>query len=398
MRIACLVPAIGLASGCLLYTEYTDDRPAPHLRKLAEAKILDLEVNLGELAGLCPGKQAQLQADATVQWPGAKPVHRTIGSDADSLAAASFAVTGPLVRGDEGAHLMPDPDVLKSVEAGFIADIAYSPESRFKFHETFKPEYSCFVGLDVAGEQGAPGDDGQSGSSGSKGANGTAGSNGRNGGRGAKGGHIEAFVTEVSTPFYPKLLAVHANDSFFLAPADRPLTFAAIGGTGGDGGTGGRGGAGGDQATYNVTEETHSGDHITKSHGQGAAGNGGDGGTGGDGGDGGDGGTVVVIYDEAFPELRELVHTNVAGGSAGARGAAGKGGEHGSSHADKERKEGQDGQPGQDGERGHGGGPGHAEVRAGSVASKFGDLKGITPLGHSKTTDSPQPHHHKRHP
>ena len=396
MRIACFVPVVGLASGCLFYTSYRDDRPAPHLRTLAEAKILELAVNLGELPGLCPGKQAQLQADATVQWPGAKPVHRTIGSDADSLAAASFSVTGSLVHGDEDAHLLPDPDVLKSVEVGFVADIAYSPQSRFKFHETFKPEYSCFVGLDVPGEQGAPGDDGASGSSGSKGANGTAGANGHGGKRGAKGGHIEAFVTEVSTPFYPKLLAVHANDSFFLAPADRPLVFAATGGAGGTGGSGGRGGAGGDQATYNVTEETHSGDHITKSHGQGAAGNGGDVGTGGDGGDGGDGGTVVVTYDEAFPELRELIHTNVAGGSAGAKGSGGSGGSKGTSHADKERQEGQPGQAGQDGDRGHGGGPGHADVRAGSVASKFGELPGVSLLGRSKSSDSPQPHHHKR--
>jgi hypothetical protein len=368
-------------SGCFFYESYPNDRPAPHIRKIEEAKVLDLHVNLGEQPGLCPGQQGQLFADATVQWPGAHPVQRTIGKDVDSLAPASFSITGSLVRGDADAHLIPDADIMKSVQAGFVVDITYTPHPAFKFHETFKPEYSCFSTFKVSGEGGGAGEEGDSGSSGSKASDGKPGKNGRNGGKGETAGKVEAFVTEVSTPFYPKLLAVRANDAFFLAPADAPLTFAATGGHGGRGGSGGRGGTGGDQETYNETITTHDGGHESVSHGKGVAGNGGPGGNGGDGGDGGNGGTVHVTYDAAFPELGELVKTDVSGGSGGAAGAAGGGGHAGSGRGSKDSKDGNAGPEGSEGREGRDGQAGRAQVNAGSVASKFHELAGITLLG-----------------
>jgi hypothetical protein len=382
--------------GCFGYESYPAGRAAPHIRKIEEAKLLDLKVNLGEQPGLCPGQQGQLFADATVQWPGGHPVQRTIGKDVDSLAPASFSVTGALVRGDAEAHLIPDADIMKSVEAGFIVDITYTPQPSYRFHETFKPEYSCFTTFTVSGDQGPGGSGGSHGDSQyTKGANGKPGGNGHNGGQGQPGGKVEAFVTEVSTPFYPKLLAVRANDKFFLAPADKPLTFAALGGKGGEGGRGGSGSRGGEQDTYNETITTSDGGHESVSHGKGSPGNGGAGGNGGDGGDGGNGGTVKVTYDAAFPELAELVKTDVAGGAAGAAGRAGSGGEGGAGRGSKDSKDGTSGGEGSEGREGREGQPGHAQVGAGSVASKFRDLAGITVLGAGASAASPsEPHHH----
>lgn len=386
--------------GCFGWETYPDNRPAPHIRKIEEAKLLALEVNLGEQPGLCPGHPGQLFADATVQWPGAHPVPRTIGKDVDSLAPAAFSVTGPLVRGDSEAHLMPDADIMKSVEAGFVVDITYAPQPSYKFHETWKPEYSCFDGLSVTGEGGGGGEDGNSGHSGSKAADGASGTNGRGGGKGDPGGTIEAFVTEVSTPFYPKLLAVRANDTFFLAPADKPLTFAARGGKGGRGGSGGRGGEGGEQKTINVVVEKASNDHESHSEGTGTAGNGGAGGMGGDGGDGGNGGSVKVTYDSAFPELADLVKTDVGGGAAGSAGRAGSAGAAGRGRGSKNSINGKPGTEGSRGREGRDGKDGRAQVTSGSVASKFHDLAGITVLGADSSTPAPaehHPHHGKRH-
>jgi hypothetical protein len=386
--------------GCFGWETYPDNRPAPHIRKIEEAKLLDLKVNLGEQPGLCPGHPGQLFADATVQWPGSHPVPRTIGKDVDSLAPASFSVTGALVRGDSEAHLVPDADIMKSVEAGFVVDITYTPQPSYKFHETWKPEYSCFDGLSVTGEAGGGGEEGDSGSAGSKAADGSPGKNGRNGGKGLPGGKIEAFVTEVSTPFYPKLLAVRANDAFFLAPADKPLTFAAKGGIGGRGGRGGHGGSGGDQNTVNVVVEKASNDHESHSEGTGTAGNGGSGGTGGDGGDGGDGGSVKVTYDSAFPELANLVKTDIAGGAAGSAGSAGSGGSYGRGRGSKNSIDGKPGGEGQEGREGREGQAGRAQVSSGSVSSKFRDLAGITVLGAESSSPAPaeiHPHHGKRH-
>ena len=378
IKLAIVTLALG---GCFFYESYPDNRPAPHIRKIEEAKLLDLKVNLGEQPGLCPGQQGQLFADATVQWPGAHPVQRTIGKDVDSLQPAAFSITGVLVRGDAEAHLIPDADIMKSVQAGFVVDITYTPQPSYKFHETFKPEYSCFSTFAVSGDAGGAGEDGGGGgTSNTKGVDGKPGRNGHNGGKGQSAGKVEAYVTEVSTPFYPKLLAVRANDTFFLAPANAPLTFSAIGGRGGKGGSGGRGGRGGEQDSYLEQRTTSDGGHESVRHGKGVGGNGGTGGNGGDGGDGGNGGTVHVTYDSSFPELADLVKTDVSGGSGGAAGNAGSGGEGGSGRGEKESKAGNAGGDGSGGREGREGQEGRAQVNAGAVASKFHELAGITLL------------------
>lgn len=137
---------VAVTGGCFTYSALPNDRPAPKIRTLADAKIVDMQINLHKQPGLCPGQEGKLYVNATVQWPGMKPVLRSLGNDVDSLDPASFAISGPLLTGDAEAHLHPDGDVLKSIEDGFIIDVKYKPEPRFTFHETFPPEYSCFTG------------------------------------------------------------------------------------------------------------------------------------------------------------------------------------------------------------------------------------------------------------
>jgi len=144
------------------------------------------------------------------------------------------------------------------------------------------------------------------------------------------------------------LLAVIVGDNFFLAPADRELTFGAVGGQGGTGGTGGYGGNGGE---------------------------------GGQGGQGGRGGTVNVTYDSRFSELRGLIATDVHGGAGGYGGGPGGGGNGGGSTAQEEAAGGNGGGLGQAGGDGSVGDPGRANVRAGSVSNMFTRFPGIAVFG-----------------
>lgn len=369
-------------AGCFKYSPMPPEPPPPELRKIGDAQILQMKVHLHKQPGLCPGKRGKLYANANVQWPASRPVARSIGRDVDSLAPSSFSVSGPLVRGDADANLLPDPDVLKSVETGFSATIVYTPIPTFSFSETFPPEYSCYTGWYNDGSFGNAGFDGRSGDSGGEGQSGAHGEHGRPGGRGGSGGRVTAYVTIVSTRYYPKLLAVWANDRFFLAPANRPLGFGAAGGQGGTGGTGGYGGNGGDQPTESK-EVYEDGTKTTVTVARGAPGNGGDAGDGGPGGSGGDGGIVEVTYDASFPELRNLIQTDVSGGAGGYGGRGGDGGRGGGTNADQNygAQEGQDGQGGQAGADGPPGRVGRATVRPGSVASKFQGLRGIGIFG-----------------
>jgi hypothetical protein len=310
-------------------------------------------------------------------------VPRSIGSDVDSLPPNGFDVKGPLLRGDANAHLFPSADVLASVESGFDATIVYTPEPRFTFQENFPPEYSCYTGWYSDGSMGSSGSSGFSGSSGGAGQHGGHGENGGTGNRGGNGGRVVAYVTIVGTKFYPKLLAVWANDNFFLAPADRPLEFGAAGGQGGNGGNGGSGGSGGDQPIKEVKRPDGSGGEKTVRVANGSAGSGGDGGGGGAGGFGGNGGTVDVTYDSRFPELASLIKTDVRGGAAGYGGAGGYGGRGGGTNAEEGAQQGQDGRNGGEGQDGSSGSPGRASVRGGNVGAKFERLRGIT-VGGSK--------------
>ena len=378
-RVAILAALLG--AGCFQYSTLPNDRPDPKLRKLADAKILDMQINLHKQEGLCPGHEGKLYVHATVQWPGMQPVLRSLGSDVDSLDPKDFAISGPLLTGDAQAHLHPDPDVLKSIESGFEIDVAYRPQPRFTFHQTFPPEYSCFTGTYAAGGTGGMGQGGDGGANGGTGEDGGRGGDGGPGEDGGNGGRIEAYVTVVATKFYPRLFAVIANDTFYLAPADRQLTFAAPGGTGGQGGGGGQGGQGGDQATHEVDRPDGNGGTTSVTVGDGRAGNGGNG---GNGGRGGDGGFVEVTYDAAYPELRQYIAVDVHGGDGGAEGPAGGGGGGGTT-ATENASQGSAGGDGAPGGGGRGGRNGRASVRAGSVARMFRSIPGIRPVGGRST-------------
>ncbi len=369
--------ALALA-GCFHYSEFPPDRPDPVLRKLADARILSLAVNLHDQPGLCPGQPGKLYVNGTVQWPGSQPVLRGLGTDVDAFDPATFSVTGPLLRGDAKGSLFPDADVQKSLEAGFAAKVVYTLDPKWEFHEVWPPEYSCFTGTGSSGFAGNAGNSGSSGYSGGAGANGSSGGEGGRGGPGGDGGRITAYVTIVSTKFYPKLYAVIANNHFYLAPADRQLGFAAIGGPGGSGGDGGYGGTGGDQRTKSVQEDDKDGNKITVVVGEGAAGNGGSGGNGGPGGDGGSGGTVEVVFDQAFPELRSFIATDVSGGAGGSGGNGGNGGNGGRTTATRNAQQGQSGSSGASAGSGRNGGAGRANVRPGPVTAMFRQIRGIS--------------------
>ena len=375
-----LLPLLLLAN-CFPYSPMPGERAAPALRKLADAQILDMKVNLHKQEGLCPGKQGKLYVNGTVQWPGMQPVLRSLGNDVDSFSAASYSITGPLIRGDAQANLFPDPDVQKSIESGFETKVVYTLDPKWTFHEVWKPEYSCFTGWGVNGEGGGQGNSGGGGYHGDPGRNGSSGQPGGHGEQGGPGGRVTAYVTIVSTKFYDRLLAVVANGNFFLAPADRQLAFAAIGGPGGAGGNGGDGGAGGDQPTKSITETDENNNTTTVIVGNGPAGNGASGGNGGYGGDGGNGGVVDVTYDAAFPELRQLIVTDVGGGQGGEAGGGGNGGNGGGTNATRGAQQGSSGGPGQEGGPGRTGSPGRAAVHPGAVSSQFRNIHGMQIVG-----------------
>jgi hypothetical protein len=389
--------ALVLLAGCLQpYSRLTNDRADPKLRKIEEAKILDMQVHLHKQPGLCPGKRGKLYVNANVQWPGAKPVVRNLGKDVDSLQPAAFSIKGPLVKGDANAHLQPSGDVLASVEKGFDLHIVYKPNPKFTYDVNFAPEYSCYQGWYSDGGLGEGGGYGQNGGNGDWSQSGGNGSAGGRGGRGRDGGTVRAYVTIVSTKYYPRLLAVIANDNFFLAPVDRSLELGAVGGQGGTGGNGGAGGHGGDQPTES-REIIEEGNKITVNFGVGGAGNGGNGAYGGPGGGGGNGGTVDVIIDSRFPELARLIKTDVRGGAGGYGGAGGGAGDGGGSNAERGAQYGNAGGAGGNGEDGQPGREGRASVRAGSVGTMF-DLRGIAIVGAgSSPTMAPPPNKKRRH-
>lgn len=366
-------------SGCFAYSTPPPLKPLPEVRKLSEAKILDMNVDLYKQPGLCPGKKGKLYATATVEWPGEPPVKRNIGRDVDSLAPTSFAVTGPHLSGDAEAHLHPSKDVVATADSGFVAKIVYTPEPRFSFDVVFPPEYSCWGGWNMNGAGGASGGSGGGGGGGDWGQPGEPGENGGRGGDGEHAGNVTAYVTFASTRYFPRLLAVVANGTFFLAPPDVPLWFTAVGGPGGAGGSGGPGGPGGpqpfeDREGYDEQSETTRNMRFAT----GQPGNGGPGGSGARGGNAGDGGTVKVVYDSRFPELKKLIMTDVSGGGPGAPGEGGEGGAGGGSDAEVGMAVGAPGAPGAPGpDDARSGRPGRATVTPGDVKKIFGAQKGI---------------------
>jgi hypothetical protein len=395
MKTRSTLLASSLLVGCFAWPPLPADRPEVALRKLSDGKVQSLDVNLKDQVGLCPGQDGKLYAKGMVLWPGQKPVMRTIGNDIDSFPPSAFQVKGPALKGDAEAHLHASGDVLASVENGFEATITYLPEAqRFHWQKVIRPEYSCFSTYSVAGREGGYGGDGGMPGRADYGLDADGGGDGGEGNPGGDAGNIRAVVTVVATPFYRKLYAVIANDTFFLVPPERELWFVATGGPGGGGGRGGDGGEGGWQPWVEKPGYDENGNEIQKRVADGRAGRGGNGGNGANGGKGGNGGVIEVTYDSKFPELKNWIRTDVRPGAGGQRGGRGEGGKGGDSEADVGAAAGPEGQPGAEGQSdGRDGRQGRATVRAGNVAGSF-NQRGIaiygTPTAQSISTKAEQ--------
>lgn len=236
---------------------------------------------------------------------------------------------------------------------GFDIRATYRLDTSKEVVQHFAPDYSCFrvVGL--------PGPSGLSGSSGAQGS--STGGTGGMGGPGSTGGpgpDVIAVITIVQTPLYERVGLVHISptEELTLFDLDTGLTVTARGGQGGSGGSGGRGGEG------------------LKPQGSG-----GPGGVGGPGGPGGPGGRVLLVLDERYPELADVVGIDISGGRPGSRGIGGMGGSgspayHACSGCDltPAGKRGPSGPSGSEGDIS--GSEGSAETRHENVTEHFSDL------------------------
>jgi hypothetical protein len=354
---------------------------------------------------ICPREKTQMAVflDAKLKGEGqAKSFETWAGPPGTSrngkLDFNDFAFNSALGSFDADGFFTPLPDVRASVGKEFTIKAVYRARpDKFSFDLSFKPDYACIRTASFAGNAGPAGESGRSGSPGEtgryggkdpggKGGPGGAGSSGGAGGDGGDGPRLQAFVTFVKTPYYPKLLAVRIRgerDDLLLAPPDRPFVIEAVGGPGGDGGSGGPGGSGGDGGAGTPGGEG----------GNGA--NGGDGGTGGRGGHGGD---VQIFYDASFPELVDLVKANVAGGTAGRPGGGGSAGNKGnggagtgSGAASKPGANGSSGAAGRGGAAGASGPAGRSDSRPGDVIAQVSFPPDLVPLTVDKPVDVPPP-------
>jgi len=238
---------------------------------------------------------------------------------------------------------------------GFDVRATYRTDKTKVVEKHFDPIYSC---IRSAGSSGLYGSEGEGGYPGEDpgGAGGAAGP----GGGGGPGPRVVAHVTIVRTPKHERvgLLQVSGDvDQLTLFDLATGITVSARGGDGGQGGRGGDGGQGADPA-----------------------GAGGPGGPGGVGGPGGDGGEAVIIIDDRYPELGQIVGVDVSGGAPGNGGDGGYGGDGGPA-PEKACDDCEQPDPGPAGPEGPGGPagtvagqPGRSELRAQDVTQVFASL------------------------
>ncbi|MCC6555659.1 MAG: hypothetical protein IT372_22075 [Polyangiaceae bacterium] len=337
--------------------------------------------------------KAKLEGEAEARpfetWQGKEDADRN-----DKLDFNDFVFQSDLGKVDKDGFFQPTRDLLATVDKEFSIQAAFRlGPSRSKAAGSYRPDYDCITNAGGRGVPGQPGKAGRHGNAGVAAGNGGTGGDGNigiPGERGADGGHgpeLRAFATMVSTPFYPKLVAVRIEGptpDFLLFPVGKVITLRAVGGPGGPGGPGGDGGPGGQ------------GGEGAPAPGDG--GRGGDGASGGHGGNGGNGGALELIVDERFPELAQSIRLDVSGGPAGAGGREGRGGRGGNggigSRAQTEDgqnnapadggagrgERGADGTHGRPGANGKPGPAGRASSQPGKVAEAFQGLRGITPL------------------
>lgn len=343
---------------------------------LADAKVSAMESDIGPgVNSICPRQPVQMHVRVTAQlprqpgpssletWSGANGTRRN-----GMLDFRNFAFASAQGRFDELGWFAPDPDVLATVESGFVIGTRLlHPDAQLAQTRHYPADYDCIVSAGAPGGPGYSGADGASGYSGSDGRNGydgQDGSDGGHGGDGAPGGpgfagpRLRMYATYASTRDYPKLIVLRVTgdlDDLVLARADRPLTLLAPGGRGGAGGDGGNGGSGGDGGRGESEKDRPS-----------------------YGGDGGDGGEIELIYDRRYPELAQWLRFDVSGGMPGAGGDGGIAGSQGNggggSRSGRDGRYGTSGGSAPDGVPGR---PGHAQMRAGDVSAYFRDLPGV---------------------
>jgi hypothetical protein len=238
---------------------------------------------------------------------------------------------------------------------GFDVRATYRNDKTKVVEKHFDPVYTCITSVGGSGTPGMAGEDGFSGDD--------AGSGGGAGGAGGQGGpgpRLIAHVTVVRTPKHDKLGLLKVSgelEQTVLFDLSTSITVSARGGEGGFGGRGGDGATGSDPQ-----------------------GSGGPGGPGGSGGPGGDGGEVVVIVDQRFPELGQIIGIDVSGGSPGSGGDGGNGGAGGPA-PEKACDDCEEPPPGPDGAGGPAGPDGtvagregRGEIRAMDVSQEFAGL------------------------
>lgn len=274
-----------------------------------EVQEIDLEIADGA-THLCPGTTAgfTIVAEAKKKKSGRMETLRTASASATGadvrgkMDLAEFAMearAGVVERG-----VFATSGDLWNTLLGFDLRATFREDPSKVVEKHFDPIYSCITIAGMSGLQGSEGDGGAWADT-----NGGAGGYGGPGGMGGPGPRLVAYATVVRTPKYERvgLLKVTGDaEQFTLFDLATGITIVARGGQGGWGGRGGDGGAGADP--------------------QGA---GGPGGPGGEGGPGGDGGEILVVLDDRYVELQQVVRVDVGGGAPGPGGYGGNGGNGG---------------------------------------------------------------------
>lgn len=319
---------------------------------------------------ICPGSKVQVQVHAqAVELKSSKEVDLVTAAN-DASAAESRGKMDPIefamaARGGSitDGVFTADPEPFATL-LGFDIKATYQFDTSKTTVMFFPPEYSCFKEVGLQAPEGSTGSRGAQG-----GSNGGAGSMGGPGAPGHPGPEVVAIATIVQTPLYERIGLIQASPGggLTLFDLDSGIAVLARGGPGGRGGDGGRGGEG--------------------SQPEGA---GGPGGPGGVGGSGGHGGRVLLLLDERYPELEEIIRIDVSGGAAGPGGFGGAPGTGAPPYSPCSgctmTHQGKAGSSGPSGRSGNASGSeGHAEVRYENITEHFTELPaGIRILGNAE--------------
>lgn len=275
------------------------------------------------------------------------------------------------------AMFVPPDDVSELMDDDLTVTIKLAKNKKGERAETtLVPTFECGAASEVE-VTGALGD---AGLNGNNGVAEEAGGDAANGGNGGDAGRVEVAMTAIDTKrgrvVIARVTSSRGEELYRFSPTAGPLKIVATGGAGGGGGHGGEGGMG---LSGSVA------DNVRCTPGSA----GGDGGNGADGGDGGTGGEVIVVIDDAHPDLEQLVAVDVRGGAGGEAGPAGIGGTGGMSASSVTTDNGMvmcsdqipnaaDGRAGSAGRPGRAGRAGQASVQRASGSRLFPSGVGLT--------------------